>query len=125
MTTFEYTGTILKSEDIRKSVDFYKTLLNFSVDYISGDPPNYAVIYKDNVYLHLSNDKTLPYLAQVSCAFIIVKGINQIYNEVLRNKCTLIYQLKHQDHGQGVKMVEFTFRDIDGNVLRISELFDD
>lgn len=122
MVRYKHASTILRSIDIQNSLKFYKTVFNFEIDYISGNPPVYAVIFKDEVYFHLSNEKVLPCLNQNSCVFMIVDAIDEIYEKCVNEEVRMINPLELRDHGQGVVLKEFTIMDIDGNTLRIGEL---
>ncbi len=122
MIKYNHTASILKAENILELVNFYKEVLGFTTDYLSGDPINYAVVARDNVFVHISNGKTLPYLSSSGYIFIIVEGIKEIYKNALKSKVEVISQLEKRNHGQDVLLDEFTMRDIEGNILRIGEL---
>ncbi len=122
MVKVEHSSTILKAANIPEAVYFYKNIMGFDIDYISGDPPNYAVVKRDEVYLHISNQNTLPWLVNESCSFIVTKGVNQLYIRVEEAGVEILETLTIQNHGAGVIINEFVMKDMSGNVLRIGEL---
>lgn len=122
MSRFNHSAVILRSNNIQKSIDFYKNIFNFSIDYISGNPINYAVVFRDEVYIHITNEKTLPYLTHISSVFIVIEGITEVYEKCVSEKTEILNSLELQNHGQGVILKEFTIKDPDGNTLRIGEL---
>ena len=38
-------------KNVEDSINFYSQILGFGVDYLSGSQPNYAVVFRDEVYI--------------------------------------------------------------------------
>lgn len=108
-------------KDIAKSVEFYSELLGFGVDYLSGSPPNYAVVFRDEVYIHLCIEKASGYKIGPGGAFIVVNGVDEIWKNIQNKNIEIISPLANQDYGVNVHFKVFTIYDLDQNVLRIGE----
>lgn len=108
-------------KDIAKSVEFYSEILGFGVDYLSGSPPNYAVVFRDEVYIHLCIEKVLGYDIGPGGAFIVVNGIDEIWKNIQNKNIEIVSPLANRDYGFNVHFKVFTICDLDQNVLRIGE----
>jgi len=93
--------------------------LGFSIDYLSGSPPSYEVVYRDDVYIQLSLQETPGFELGPGCAFISVTGVEEIWERVQKNNVDIIIPLANQDYGSAVHFRVFTIYDLDKNVLRI------
>ncbi len=108
-------------KDVTRSVEFYKNYLGFGIDYLSGSPPGYAVVYRDDVYIHLCLQEAHDFNLGTGCVFIAIKGIDKIWDKVQNTDAEVIDPLAEKDYGQGVHFKIFTIRDPDKNILRIGE----
>jgi predicted enzyme related to lactoylglutathione lyase len=111
-------------QDISRSLDFYKNVLGFGVDYLSGSPPAYAVVYRDEVYIHLCLPAAQNSNPGTSAVFIAVNGVEELWNRVKNEGIEIIDQLAEKDYGQKVCFRVFTIKDPDKNILRIGEKID-
>ena len=107
--------------NVTDSINFYSEILGFKVDYLSGSPPNYAVVFRDEVYIHLCLKETQNYNIGPGSVFIVVNGIEKIWEKIQNNHVEIISPLANKDYGSGVKFRVFTIYDLDKNVLRIGE----
>ncbi len=123
---FDHVGPQFKVKDVGDAVAFYSTALHFEVDYFTGDPPTYAVVSRDNVYLHLFSAGELAEKTGPGVAFVVVQGIAELW-EVVEEfaDIDMVYPLKDRDYGEGVRFTDFAIADPDGNVLRIGEQLDE
>ena len=108
-------------QDVDKSVDFYSRVLGFGIDYLSDSPASYAVVYRDDVYIHLCLQKTHDFEFGPGGAFIAVTGVDAIWEDVQKEDVNTVNPLANQDYGSGIHFRVFTIHDLDTNVLRIGE----
>ncbi|MCP4903135.1 MAG: hypothetical protein GY906_39745 [bacterium] len=119
---FNHVGPQFKVKDVADAVAFYSTALGFEVDYFSGDPPSYAVVFRDEVYVHLCSGDDWAKGLGPSAAFIAVKGIAELWEHVEEfADIEMIYPLDDRDYGDEVRFSDFAIADLDGNILRIGE----
>jgi catechol 2,3-dioxygenase-like lactoylglutathione lyase family enzyme len=107
--------------DVAKSIDYYTEILGFSVDYLSGSPPGYVVIVRDEVYIHLCIQEVQDFRIGPGCAFVSVDNVDEIWKNIQDKDVDIIMPLAHQDYGFAVHFRVFTMYDLDKNVLRIGE----
>ena len=108
-------------KNVEDSINFYSQIFGFKVDYLSGSPPNYVVVFRDEVYIHLCLKETQNFYIGPGSVFIVVNGIEKIWENVQNNHVEIISPLANQDYGSDVKFRLFTIYDLDKNVLRIGE----
>ena len=108
--------------DVTRAVEFYKNNLGFEIDYLSGGtPPGYAVVYRDDVYIHLCLTETQSFNLGTGCIFMTIKGIDKIWAHLQNTDTEIIDQLAERDFGSGGRFKIFTIKDPDKNILRIGE----
>ena len=118
---FNHVGPHFLIQDVSRSIEFYARILGFHLEYVDGSPPHYAVVFRDDVYIHLSKTGALGYPSGPGCAFISVSGVDALWQRVAAAKPEIVEPLAESDYGHGVLFRVFTIRDPDGNVLRIGQ----
>jgi predicted enzyme related to lactoylglutathione lyase len=118
---FNHCGPQFIVQDVAKAIDFYSNVLGFGIDYLSGTPSSYAVVYRDDVYIHLCLQETQDFKLGPGCAFIAVSGAEEVWEKVQNNRVDIISPLAYQDYGSAVHFRTFTIYDLDKNVLRVGE----
>jgi predicted enzyme related to lactoylglutathione lyase len=108
-------------QDVARSLEFYKNYLGFEIDYLRGSPPGYAVVYRDDVYIHLCLPESRSFNLVPGCVFIAIRGIDKIWDHIKSTDTEIIDQLAERDFGSDVRFRIFTIKDPDKNVLRIGE----
>jgi len=118
---FKHAALQFAVQDVPGAIVYYWELLEFEIDYIKGEPATYAVIFRDNVYIHLCETGKQPFDMGPGCGFISIAGIDAVWQRVKGSQVDVIQPLKESDYGSGVKFKDFIIRDPDKNVLRIGE----
>ena len=120
--SFNHVGPHFAVRDMGRAKSFYQTVLGFGLDYLNGEPPQYAVVFRDEVYIHLSLSKDPEFTPGSGRAFIAVSGVEYLWEQVgSAAKDSICKSLEDRDYGHGVRFREFAIRDPDGNILRIAE----
>jgi len=123
-TIFNHVGPHFLIQDVSRSIEFYVRVLGLLLEYVDGSPPLYAVVFRDDVYIHLSRTGAPGYPSGPGCAFISVSGVDELWQRVAAAKPEIVEPLADKDFGHGVLFRVFTIRDPDGNVLRIGQPMD-
>jgi catechol 2,3-dioxygenase-like lactoylglutathione lyase family enzyme len=118
---FDHCSPQFAVQSVTKSIEFYADVLGFSIDYLSGSPPTYAVVFKDDVYIHLCHRRIVDYLLGPGAAFISIKGIDELWPQVQYSEAEIIEALADRDYGEDVRFKIFTIKDLDENIIRIGE----
>ena len=75
-------ATLVVVRDVLRSVDYYRDVLGFRVEYTYGDPTFYAGVERDNVAIHLqaaSETKRQPGHGAIN---VFVTGVDALYEEL-------------------------------------------
>jgi len=119
---FNHIGPQFAVHDVSKSVGFYAAALGFGLDFIDGDPPHYAVVFRDEVYIHLSHPESQSVQPGAGRAFVAVSGVDEVWERARSEAPNSIVQpLEDLDYGQQVRFKVFAISDPAGNTLRIGE----
>lgn len=108
-------------KEVVESIDFYKKVLGFEIDYKNGSPLNYAVVYKNEVYIHLCLQKTRRYKLGPGCCFISISNVEKLWDQVCLNQVDIVQPLKVNNYSKGVVFKDFIIKDPDDNILRIGK----
>ncbi len=119
---FNHSGFQFAVKDVPAAVDFYKEIPGFEIDYENGNPVEYTVVYRDEVYIHLCLQKNQPYKIGPGCGFISVSGVEDLWKHVSSSGTDIVQPLTDKDYGHSVLFRVFTIKDPDGNVLRIGKV---
>jgi len=119
---FNHMGPQFAVGDVGKAVGFYAAVLGFGLDYLEGEPPSYAVVFRDEVYIHLSHPELPAFIPGGGRAFVAVSGVDEVWERVRSEAPDAIVQpLEDLDYGQEVRFRVFAIADPSGNTLRIGE----
>lgn len=122
---FDHVSPQFRVHDVAESAAFYSAALHFEVMYFAGDPPTYAVVCRDEVYLHLCAGSGWAENLGAGAAFITVSDVDELWERVDGfADVEIVYPLEDRDYGDGVLFRDFALSDPDGNVLRIGQEID-
>jgi predicted enzyme related to lactoylglutathione lyase len=119
---FNHIGPQFAVDDVEKAVGFYAAALGFGLDYLDGEPPHYAVVFRDEVYIHLTQPEPQGVQPGAGRAFVAVSGVDAVWQRARSQAPDSIVQpLEDLDYGQQVRFKVFSISDPAGNTLRIGE----
>ena len=121
LINFTHVGPQFVVQDVNVSIDFYKNVLGFGVDYEQGSPVEYAVVYSGEVYIHLCLQKNQQFKIGPGCCFICVSNIDKLWEDVKGRQVEVIQFLQENDYGHNVVFRDFVIKDLDENILRIGQ----
>ncbi len=108
---------VLLVADLDRSLAFYGDLLGFDCER-HGDPPNFAVVKRDDAILLLAlagdDERLVPHwhiVEKMWNAYVRVEDVDELYAEVRGRGCPIDYSLYDAPHG----FREFGVTDPDGH----------
>jgi catechol 2,3-dioxygenase-like lactoylglutathione lyase family enzyme len=108
---------ILPVSDLAASIEYYDTVLGFSLGWKSGDPPRLASVCRDRVEFNLAlRDSSTQ--AQVGKVYVHVSGIDRYYAQITQAGATVTVPLAARAYG----MKDCRIVDPDGNELSFGEV---
>jgi uncharacterized glyoxalase superfamily protein PhnB len=110
-------ATLFVVQDVLRSVEHYRDVLGFRVEFTYGDPTFYAGVEGDNVTIHLqaaSKTKRQPGHGTIN---VFVTGVDALYQELKSNGARTMEEPADRPYG----MRDFDINDLDGNQLCFGE----
>ena len=110
-------ATLFVVQDVLRSVEHYRDVLGFRVEFTYGEPTFYAGVERDNVALHLpaaSETKRQPGHGAIN---VFVTGVDALYEELRSRGARTLEEPADRPYG----MRDFDVNDLDGNQLSFGE----
>ena len=109
-----HAATVLHVADPKRSAEFYRDRLGFTITFEWGEPPQYIVTNRDdNVFVHFSKTAQESGGSNGAEIYIFAHDVDAIYEEFLANGVEITTPIGDRDYG----MRDFDIRDLDGNML--------
>ena len=107
----------LPVRDVRSAADFYREKLNFSIEYMAGEPPEFAIVSRDGhpVMFRRVDGAIVPNEAQGGTwdIFFWVVDADELFAEFRAADVDIAYPVRLTEYGTR----EFAIRDGHGYVL--------
>ncbi len=110
-------ATLFVVQDVLRSVEHYRDVLGFRVEFTYGEPTFYAGVERDNVAIHLqaaSETKRQPGHGAIN---VFVTGVDPLYQELKARGARTTEEPADRPYG----MRDFDIVDLDGNQLCFGE----
>ena len=110
-------ATLFAVQDVIRSVEHYRDVLGFRVEFTYGEPTFYAGVERDNVAIHLqaaSETKRQPGHGAIN---VFVTGVDALYEELRSRGARTLEEPADRPYG----MRDFDINDLDGNQLSFGE----
>jgi uncharacterized glyoxalase superfamily protein PhnB len=110
-------ATLFVVKDVLQSVEHYRDVLGFRVEFTYGEPAFYAGVERDNVAIHLqaaSETKRHPGHGAIN---VFVTGVDALYQELKSRGARTMEEPADRPYG----MRDFDIVDLDGNQLCFGE----
>ncbi|HEV8225380.1 MAG TPA: VOC family protein [Methylomirabilota bacterium] len=110
-------ATLFVVQDVLRSVEHYRDVLGFRVEFTYGEPTFYAGVERDNVAIHLqaaSETKRQPGHGAIN---VFVTGVDALYEELRSRGARALEEPADRPYG----MRDFDVNDLDGNQLCFGE----
>jgi catechol 2,3-dioxygenase-like lactoylglutathione lyase family enzyme len=103
--------------DVARALAFYTERLGFGVEFKMGDPPEYAIVDREAVSLHLMPATRGPDALGTSSIYVFTADVDALYRELLAHDCPIEVAPEDFDYG----MREMSVRDADGNRMTFGQ----
>lgn len=116
-------------DDVIETAEFYRDALGFEVNFIYGEPANYASVSRDDAIINFALSDPPGRRNSVSAsgpgngvdAYIVVSDVDDVYEELAHHGASTLGGPQSYDYG----MREFIVEDINGYRLIIAEEVED
>jgi predicted enzyme related to lactoylglutathione lyase len=116
-------------DDIVATVEFYRDVLGFEVDFLYGTPPAYASVSRDDAIFNFSMSDPPGRRNSVSAAgfgngvdaYIVVSDVDDLYEELKEHGAKIVAELASHEYG----MREFQIEDCNQYRIALAEETDD
>ena len=110
-------ATLFVVKDVLQSVEHYRDVLGFRIEFTYGEPAFYAGVERDNVAIHLqaaSETKRQPGHGAIN---VFVTGVDALYQELKSRGARTMEEPADRPYGTR----DFDIVDLDGNQLCFGE----
>jgi predicted lactoylglutathione lyase len=116
ITSFQHCAPVLSVSNLLRSRDFYVKKLGFKVSFEWGKPVSFIGLERDDVALHLSDEKHSRHEAGKSNINITTNEVDSYFSHC--NEFGVDIITEPADRGRGMR--DFGIEDIDGNILNFA-----
>ena len=110
-------ATLFVVQDVLRSVEHYRDVLGFRVEFTYGEPAFYAGVERDNVAIHLQATSETKRKPGQGALNVFVTGVDALYQELKARGAGTTEEPADRPYG----MRDFDIRDLDGNQLCFGE----
>ena len=112
-------------DDVIETVEYYRDVLGFEVDFVYGEPPIYGSVSREDAIINVSKSDPPGRRNSVAAAgtgngvdaYVVVSDIDDVYEELQHHGATIAVEIKSQEYG----MREFQIEDLNGYKLALAE----
>jgi uncharacterized glyoxalase superfamily protein PhnB len=106
-------ATVFVVQDVLRSVEHYRNVLGFKVEFTYGQPTFYAGVERDNVDIHLQAANQTKRQPGQGAVNVFVTDVDALYQELKSRGARVLNEPKDYSYG----MRDFDVNDLDGNHL--------
>jgi uncharacterized glyoxalase superfamily protein PhnB len=106
-------ATVFVVQDVLRSVEHYRDVLGFKVEFTYGEPTFYAGVERDNVDIHLQAANQTKRQPGQGAVNVFVTDVDALYQELKSRGARVLNEPKDYPYG----MRDFDVNDLDGNHL--------
>ena len=100
-------------QDVMRSVEHYREVLGFRIEFLYGEPTFYAVVERGNVLIHLQAARESRKQPGQAAMNVFVSDVDALYEELKARGARLMNAPKDYPYG----MRDFNVLDLDGNEI--------
>lgn len=106
-------ATVFAVRDVARSVEHYRDVLGFRVEFTYGEPTFYAGVERGGVLIHLQAAGETKRQPGQGSAYVFVDNVDALYEELSTRGARILKSPQNYDYG----MRDFDLQDLDGNQL--------
>jgi predicted enzyme related to lactoylglutathione lyase len=115
---FGAAAPVLRVPDVVAAADYYRDRFGFEINFIWGEPPQYATTSRDHVLVHFTKaDAATPAPGPASNIYVFVTDIDEVHDELRERGAHISAGLETWPYG----MREFAVEDLNGYRLCFGE----
>ena len=116
-------------DDVVQTVEYYRDVMGFEVDFLYGTPPTYASVSRDDAIINFTlsdppgrrNSVRTAGLGNGVDAYMVVSDVDEVYEELREHGANVVVPIASQEYG----MREFHIEDLNNYRIAIAEETDD
>jgi uncharacterized glyoxalase superfamily protein PhnB len=109
----EGAATIFVVRDLLRSIEHYRDVLGFHVEFTYGEPAFYAGVERDHLLIHLQASQRTKRQPGHGAIYAFTDNVDTLFEELQPKGATILQPPKDYPYG----MRDFSITDIDGNQL--------
>lgn len=114
---FRSFSAVFTVKDVGAGLAFYRDRLGFGTRFQMGEPPDYAIIDREDVSLHLMPASQDDAALGLSSIYVYVSDVDGVHAELTGRDCPI--EAAPEDYVYGMR--EMAIRDPDGNRITFGE----
>jgi uncharacterized glyoxalase superfamily protein PhnB len=116
-------------DDVVQTVEYYRDVMGFEVDFLYGTPPTYASVSRDDAIINFTlsdppgrrNSISNAGIGNGVDAYMVVSDVDEVYEELREHGANVVVPIASQEYG----MREFHIEDLNSYRIAIAEETDD
>ena len=112
-TVLKESATVFVVKNVSESVAYFRDALGFKIEFLYGEPLNYAGISRDNVAVHLEAAFNTGHQVGQTGINVFLDDVDELYQELLRRKARIL----KSPHNRPWNMRNCVVADLDGNYI--------
>jgi len=112
-TAFGDSATVFVVKNVLESSAYFRDALGFEVEFLYGEPPNYAGVSRDNVAVHLEAASNTNHRVGQTGLNVFLDDVDELYEELRRRNA----QILKPPHDRPWGMRNCVVADLDGNYI--------
>jgi uncharacterized glyoxalase superfamily protein PhnB len=106
-------ATVSVVQDVLRSVEHYRDVLGFHVEFTYGEPPFYVGVERGGLLIHLQAASETKRQPGQGAVYVFVNDVDALYEELTSRGARTLHEPKDYPYG----MRDFDVHDLDGNQL--------
>lgn len=112
-TVLREAATIFVVKDVLKSSAYFRDALSFKIEFLYGEPPNYAGVSRDNIAVHLEAAANTRSQVGQTGLNVFLDDVDELYQELLARNARIL----KPPHNRPWGMRNCVVADLDGNYI--------
>jgi hypothetical protein len=112
-TVLNESATVFVVKNVPGSVAYFQGALGFKIEFLYGEPPNYAGVSRDNVAVHLEAASNTSRQVGQTGLNVFLDDVDELYQELLGRNARILKPLHNRPWG----MRNCVVADLDGNYI--------
>jgi hypothetical protein len=112
-TVLKESATVFVVKNVPESVLYFRDALGFKIEFLYGEPANYAGVFRDNVVVHLEAASNTSCQVGQTGLNVFLDDVDELYRELLGRNA----RIPKPPHNRPWGMRNCVVADLDGNYI--------